>query len=75
MDEMENEEEFPCLPSSSTTPNNCQPYASVWHRKATQGMKPVYMKPSTQLGVIQPMIDTEEFPSLSSINQQNKKLR
>ena len=70
MDEMENEEEFPCLPSSSKSPNNCQPYVSVWHRKATQGMMP-----STQLGVIQPMIDTEEFPSLSSINQQNKKLR
>jgi hypothetical protein len=75
MDEMNNEEEFPCLPSSSTTPNNYQPYASVWHRKSTQGMMPVYIKPSTQLGVIQPIIDTEEFPSLSSINQQNKKLR
>jgi len=74
MDEMENEEEFPCLPSSSTTPKSPQ-YASVWHHKSTRDMIPVYMKPSTPLGVIQPMIDTEEFPSLSSINQQNKKLR
>jgi hypothetical protein len=66
MDEMENEEEFPCLPSSSTTPKSPQ-YASVWHYKSTRDMMPVYMKPSTQLGVIQPIIDTEEFPSLSSI--------
>jgi hypothetical protein len=73
MDEMNNEEIL-CVPSSSTTPKSPQ-YASVWHRKSTQGMMPVYMKPSTQLGVIQPIIDTEEFPSLSSINQQNKKQR
>ena len=73
VDEMNNEE-FPCVPSSSTTPKSPQ-YASVWHHKSTRYMMPMYIKPSTQLGVIQSMIDTEEFPSLSSINQQNKKLR
>jgi hypothetical protein len=57
VDEMENEEEFPCLSSSSTTPKSPQ-YASVWHHKSTLVMTPVYMKPSTQHGVIQPIIDT-----------------
>lgn len=45
VDEMENVEEFPCLPSSSTSSQNSQPYASVWHHKPTR-----IMMPSTQLG-------------------------
>ena len=43
VDEMENVEEFPCLPSTSS--QNSQPYASVWHHKSTR-----IMMPSTQLG-------------------------